>query len=303
MTPGTGTRWAVLMACHDRRDTTLASLDHLAACHRPDGVTLDVILVDDGSTDGTAAAVAARHPAVTILPADGTLFWGRAMHRAFAHAMASGYDGYLWLNDDTMLAPDALVLIARTDATVRSTDGAAGIIVGTVIDPESGELTFGGGELTGANRWLTVRLIAPGAAPRRCTMLQGNCLFVPSEIASRVGNIDPVYEHGLGDYDYGLRARALGVQLWVAPGIVGTSRRHRFVDHDRLPLRARLGRFTARQMLPPRSWAHFCRRWSGALWPVVWGWPYAKVIVAPWVRRLLGRTNAQRPVATRDPHA
>jgi GT2 family glycosyltransferase len=51
------------MITMNRRDQALRSLDHLAALpERP-----PVIVVDHGSTDGTAGAVAKRHPDVTLL--------------------------------------------------------------------------------------------------------------------------------------------------------------------------------------------------------------------------------------------
>jgi GT2 family glycosyltransferase len=280
-------RVAVLMTCHDRRDTTLACLARLAACERPPDVTVDVILVDDGCTDGTAAAVAAAHPEVTILPGDGTLFWGRGMHRAFAHATAIGYDDYLWLNDDTMLAPEAFTLMLEAEHAVRTRTGQAGIIVGSTRDPDSGRLNFGGGIIRAPRKWLDVALIEPTDVPQPCESMMGNCTMIPAEVAQRIGNIDTGYEHGLGDFDYGCRARQAGIGLWVAPGFVGTSKSHPKVDVATMAFTARLRWFGRRQMLPPRSWARFCRRWTGPLWPVHWAWPYLKVAVGPWVRRVV----------------
>ena len=53
----------VVLATMDRRDTVLTTLDHLAALpERP-----PVVLVDNGSTDGTADAVRRAHPDVVVL--------------------------------------------------------------------------------------------------------------------------------------------------------------------------------------------------------------------------------------------
>ena len=51
-----GLRIAAVMAVHNRRDLTLACLDSLRAQQLAGG-TLDVFVLDDASTDGTAAAV------------------------------------------------------------------------------------------------------------------------------------------------------------------------------------------------------------------------------------------------------
>ena len=97
-----GLRIAAVMAVHNRRDLTLACLDSLRAQQLAGG-TLDVFVLDDASTDGTAAAVLERHPDVRLLRGDGQLYWNGGMRRAFGEAMAGDYDYYLWMNDDTEL--------------------------------------------------------------------------------------------------------------------------------------------------------------------------------------------------------
>ena len=95
-----GLRIAAVMAVHNRRDLTLACLDSLRA-QQLAGDTLDVFVLDDASTDGTAAAVLERHPDVRLLRGNGQLYWNGGMRRAFGEAMAADYDYYLWMNDDT----------------------------------------------------------------------------------------------------------------------------------------------------------------------------------------------------------
>lgn len=56
-------RVTVVVLTHNRRDTVLATLDRLRAL--PEAPP--VIVVDNASTDGTAEAVARRHPGVTLL--------------------------------------------------------------------------------------------------------------------------------------------------------------------------------------------------------------------------------------------
>ena len=110
-----GIRIAAVMAVHNRRDLTLACLDSLRAQQVP-GVTLDVFVLDDASTDGTAEAVTQRHPDVRLLRGDGHLYWNGGMRRALDEAMAGDYDYYLWMNDDTTLVDDGvLALLLQTE--------------------------------------------------------------------------------------------------------------------------------------------------------------------------------------------
>jgi len=84
---GTKNRIAILMTCHNRRETTLSCLKAVFKQVLPESVTFNVFLVDDGSTDGTGDAVRSYYPSVAVLEGDGSLFWNRGMRKAFAEAM------------------------------------------------------------------------------------------------------------------------------------------------------------------------------------------------------------------------
>ena len=56
-----------LICTHDRRDVLLGTLGELDAAARRGGVVVETIVVDNASTDGTAAAVAGRFPDVRVV--------------------------------------------------------------------------------------------------------------------------------------------------------------------------------------------------------------------------------------------
>ena len=233
---------AVLMACYNRREKTLAGLDALYRSVLPPLTGFDVVLVDDGCTDGTAEAVLARYPAVKVLPSGGGLFWNRSMHLAFGWALTRGYDAFLWLNDDTVLRPDALAVLIATSVSLRARLGKAAIVVGTTVDAETGRPTYGGHRRASRINPIPWGLVAPGDEPVECVAMNGNCVLIPREVAMVVGNIDPSFEHAMGDTDYALRARSAGFTVWVAPGVAGTCSHNPVVGtytDARLPLKAR----------------------------------------------------------------
>ena len=118
----TTNRLAVLMTVHNRRETTLAALRGLMSQIGLYGTHLRVFLVDDGSDDGTADAVRSEFPQVVVdVQPKGHLFWAAGMARAEGLAAQHDPDYYLWLNDDTMLMPDAVSrLVALELARLRT---------------------------------------------------------------------------------------------------------------------------------------------------------------------------------------
>src|SRR4028118_1511310 len=105
---------AVLMTCHNRKLKTLLTLESLFRQTLTSEIALSVYLVDDGSTDGTSEEVQQKYPQVKLFSGDGNLFWNGGMRIAFSEAMKDEPDYYLWLNDDTVLAPEALNTLLTT---------------------------------------------------------------------------------------------------------------------------------------------------------------------------------------------
>ena len=288
---------ATLITCYNRKQKTLDSLRLLFSQSGCAEVSLSVYLVDDGSTDGTAEAVKAAYPQVTLLQGDGNLFWNRGMHMAFAAALDRDYDYYLWLNDDTLLYPKALKGLLQTSVEVHFAQvNAPAIIVGSTCDPETGSLTYGG--MVRGGWWCPLRfpLVEPGEQPQRCDTLNGNCVLIPRSVARVVGNLDLAFTHYMGDLDYGLRTQQQGYTVWIAPGYVGTcspnllpkswsgaiadSSWERRWQQMWQPKGLNLKNVT----LPPLAeWQVFAQRHAGLLWPIYWFAPYLRLLLIPFV--------------------
>ena len=210
------------MACHDRAALTLRCLGSLFADGaRCRALGIEVFLVDDGSADGTAALVRARFPGVKVLPADGSLYWARAMEAAWRAAEESGHcDGYLWLNDDTVLNGDALERLSAAD------DGAS-IVVGDLADA-SGKTVYG---------------LRDGGA------FTGNFVYVPDAAYRRLGRICGEYSHAWADTEYALRAKRAGVRVKSA-GVVGSAEWH----PNRPPLKGVPLRRRLAMLRDPKGW-------------------------------------------------
>jgi GT2 family glycosyltransferase len=278
---------AALMTCHNRAATTLRALQHLhaqvgAACQ------LSVYLVDDGSSDGTADLVARAYPEVTIIPGDGTLFWGGGMARAFEAASRGEHDFFLWLNDDTYLFPDAVRTLLQTHAEITRTQGADCIVVGTTR-PEGAKKANTGGRSSSPPRLFHFELIEPCDRPQRCTTFNGNCVLVPRRVAEQIGGPDAGFRHYIGDFDYGLRAKKRGFESWVAPGFAGTCQSDRIAEPSARGLRA-FCQMLADLRRPKgvqvdgatvysfQEWARFARRHGGPFWFIYFAFPYRRLL-------------------------
>ena len=269
---------AVLMTCHNRRETTLKCL----AVLQQQAVDFALYLVDDGSHDCTAEAVRDRYPAANILTGDGSLFWVGGMRLAYQAAAEREYPYYLWLNDDTLLDPEALQTLLTTHQSLAEKEQTKAIIVGSVQDPKTGALTYGG--RTRPTRWYSFKFepVPPAAMPQPCDTFQGNAVLIPNSVAQKVGNIDAAFVHNFGDLDYGLRARKIGCSIWTAPGFVATCAQNSAADSwvdTTLSVRSRLKKALQVKAFPLQAWTTYLRRHAGPAWFIYWPLPYLRAVI------------------------
>jgi len=205
---------AVLITCHNRASQTIHCLKQLfnqrGLGHE---FTLDVYVVDDNSSDGTAALIDAQFPLVNIIKGTGNLYWNRGMHLSWETAAQKGtYTWYLWLNDDTLLHENAISCMIGVERDKS-------IVVGATTSQYSDEITYGGFSKKH-------QLLVPNNSAQECSYFNGNCVLIPKIVFDKVGNLDPLFHHALGDFDYGLRAKRKGVQLLLAPIPIGSCELH-----------------------------------------------------------------------------
>jgi GT2 family glycosyltransferase len=205
---------AVLITCHNRKEKTLQCLDRL---FKQDGIDenfkIEVFLVDDGCTDGTSTEVNRKFPVVNVINGTGNLYWNRGMHLAWETAASNkDYDFYLWLNDDTFLFENALVdlLTYKNNHT---------IISGNTKSEINQSFTYGG--------YKNNLPVIPNGTYQLCDYSNGNVLLISKLVFKKIGNLDPVFQHALGDFDYTLRAKKHGIDIVVVPNWVGYCEYHK----------------------------------------------------------------------------
>lgn len=203
---------AVLMTCHNRRSKTLRCLNALFDSAQSEDYHLEVFLVDDGSTDGTGEAVNKEFPDVKVISGNGKLFWNQGMRLAWKTASETNqYNFYLWLNDDTYITKNAISVLLKDS---ESKDHQA-IICGTCKSEITKKTTYGG--YAKKNH----KILIPNGIPQKCDYFNGNAVLIPNDVFNKVGNLDSVFHHSFGDYDYGLRALKLNIESFIASVNIG----------------------------------------------------------------------------------
>jgi GT2 family glycosyltransferase len=96
----------IIIPVHNRKAITLNCLKTLKKNGNID--RYQVIVVDDGSTDGTKEAIHSLYPEVIVLEGNGDLWWTGAIAKGMKYAYEQGAEYFIWLNDDCLPDDDTL---------------------------------------------------------------------------------------------------------------------------------------------------------------------------------------------------
>jgi GT2 family glycosyltransferase len=204
----------VLIPAHNNKPEVMAVLECL---ERQRYGELDVLLVDDGSTDGTYEAVARRFPRVRMLLGDGRLWWTGANVVGVADIMntAREPDFILLLNNDVSVEEDYVGELVKCSELL----GRA-IVGSTIVDEERRDHLMAGIRMDQRLR-ITQNADASVICRREyddsVDVLPGRGTLVPVEVFARIGTFNQRrLPHYGADYEFSIRAKRAGFILAVS---------------------------------------------------------------------------------------
>jgi GT2 family glycosyltransferase len=204
----------VLLPVHNRREITRKFVGCLAKqTYRP----VHLVLIDDGSNDGTADMVKEILPDAQIVTGDGSWWWSGCMQR--------GYERLL----DPEPSPDDMVLIANDDITyernfieiaVRVLAEAPHSLLGAQLrDPEDGGLLE-----SGVNVDMHRFVFRTADSAQQINCLPTRALMLRWGDMRRIGGFHPqLLPQYWADYEYTIRAVRRGLRCFTSPSVAVTA--------------------------------------------------------------------------------
>ena len=201
---------------HNRRTTTLQCLKSLSRC-LGSGIDLSVIVVDDGSTDGTSGAISQHFPYVETIKGDGSLFFTAGMNLGIKRALQYEPDFILTINDDSVFSEDFLVNLVKTAS------GYHRAIVGALLllwdQPHRVFQVAPRWEtLSGGFRHFRQQTIWTVPAKEwEVELIVGNCVLFPAAAFKECGLMNEKLLPQYGDAEFTPRLKRAGWKLLIEP--------------------------------------------------------------------------------------
>lgn len=192
----------ILLPVHNRREITRGFVKCLSA---QSYTSFHLVLIDDGSIDGTAEMVSDYIPSLTVLRGKGDLWWAGGVQKGIDWLKARNVDDsaiVLFINDDVTFEEDYLSL---ADSVMNDRQG---LLLLSRFSCDGGKVISESGTVADLKR-LTFRLANAGEEVN-CLSTRG--LFVRFGDVRAIGDFRPrLLPHYLSDIEYTIRASRKGM--------------------------------------------------------------------------------------------
>lgn len=190
--------------------------DCLLSLRRLDYPHFEIVLVDNGSGDGSPERLASEFPEVRVLRNATNLGFPAGNNVAIRDALERNPDYLLLLNNDTLVAPDFLSKMVA----VAESDEKIGLVNPKILYFEpSDRIWFAGGfykpgQSFGVVRGVNRKDVGKFNETTEISFVTGCAFLIKVEVVQRIGLLDEIFFLGFEDMDWSVRAIQAGYKAY-----------------------------------------------------------------------------------------
>jgi GT2 family glycosyltransferase len=188
--------------------------NYLIALRDQTNKNFKIIIVDDGSTDGTAEMIENEFQEVILLKENGDLWWAEATNIGVRYALEQGATYIMTLNDDTLPIQNYMEkMLEWSNKKPEALLGAA------AIDANTSDFVYGGQYLNWKTK-ITKDLLADiklkdRVGLHKVNFFPGRGLLIPRKVFEDIGFYDSKnFPQTVADNDFSIRAYNAGYEIY-----------------------------------------------------------------------------------------
>ncbi len=205
-------------------NNSIDTLECLDSVNQLDYPNLRIIVVDNGSTDGSVDRIRRRYQSIDLLVLDSNLGYAAGNNIGIQHALALQADYILILNNDTLVAPNMInELVQAAEANPQ-----IGMLGPLMYCAAPRDRLFAAGSVV---RWLrgdtqnrgmfrSAEMLKQWAQPEAVDYIAGCAVMIKRSCLEAIGPFQVDYYINYEDTEWGIKARRAGFEVWYVPAAV-----------------------------------------------------------------------------------
>jgi GT2 family glycosyltransferase len=180
-----------------------------------------VIVVDNGSTDGSKEKIIQAFPNIDILSLETNTGYAVGNNKGISRAIELGAEFIFILNNDTIVSPSCLKELISTAGTNKK----MGMLGPKMYCANPTDLLYSRGSYV---IWKQAKTIHRGMFqkdgiqsgeenPEQVDFISGCGVLVSKQLIDRIGGLDEEFFLNYEDSEWGIRAKRFGYEVWYIP--------------------------------------------------------------------------------------
>ncbi|UZR93205.1 glycosyltransferase family 2 protein [Chondrinema litorale] len=202
----------IVIPVFNRKQFTKDCLDSL---RKQTDKRFKIVVVDDGSTDGTSEMLKEEYPEVHVLYGDGNLFWTAATNMGIRYALENNADYVLTLNNDVIAVEDYI------EKMYYWAEKEPNSLLGSMaLDTKTNKPTYGGEIIHWMSHSYTFLLdVLPEneqtTGIHEVSHFPGRGLLIPKAVFDKIGlYAEKALPHYMADHDFTHKAKRHGFKIF-----------------------------------------------------------------------------------------
>lgn len=202
----------ILIPIYNRKELTLACL---ASFEKQTYTDYELIIVDDGSTDGSGEAIQKAYPSATVIKGSGSWWWAKSVNEGVRYILrkAQHNDYVLLINNDVEF--EAGYLEKLVGASVAHNRALVGSLVKNFYNKSIIQ------DAGVRAQWNSFFFPKSDFNPlqkinKNIDALASRGVLVPVEVFRKIGLFSRMLPHHAADYDFSMRAKRRGFTLMMS---------------------------------------------------------------------------------------
>lgn len=212
---------SIIIPTYNRKDYLKVLLNQIEAQDVSNNIQIEIVVVVDGSADGTSEMLTKHYPGVHVIHGTGDWWYTKSMNEGFAYATNKLEPDYILILNDDLELKENFIQVMINDMEKINAVSILGVLSLTYSKPRRissagvKEIIVWRNKLVQYYDFLEPFEGKDLKGIHKSIVLPGRGMLIPIEILTEINYFDETFKQYFSDFDFCLRANEKGYESYI----------------------------------------------------------------------------------------